>query len=257
MNTIKSCPVSLGIVLLFVGQALGVESFDSRQQAYHDERRALHQEREAVREAYSDAGPEAQRAALAEWRHENRERFEELRQMGEVLSRESEQRTFSHEAIAERLARLEESEIPGNLPPAQREFLEKRRALYLERLEREKEVAELSLAERREALREWRAESEERYAELRELAEAAGAESALRPRSVRVPEEPVFPEGVSAAERAFLEKRHELYRERAELEIQYADSSNEDLRAALEQWRQERSEEFEELRALAEAMSGD
>ena len=240
--------------MLFVGQALAAESFDSRQQAFHDERRALYQERVAILDAYIHEGAEAQRAAVAEWRDENRERFEELRQMADALSRESEERAFSREAIAERIALLEESGISGDPQPAQREFIEKRRALYLERLKREKDMAELSLAERREALNEWRAEADEEYAELRMLAEAAGAES--RARSVSVSAEPDLPEGISAEVRAFLEKRHELYRQRAELTDRYADASTEDFETALDQWREDRHEDFAELRSLAEAAAG-
>ena len=240
--------------MFFVGQALAAESFDSSQQAFHDEFRALYQERQAIRDAYGEEEAEAQRTAVVEWHNENRERFEELREMAEALSRESEKKAFSREAIAARIALLEESAISGDLPPAQREFLEKRRALYLERLHREKEIADLSLAERREALDEWRAEVGERYAQLRELAEAAGAES--RVRSVSVPKEPVLPDGISPEQRAFLEKRHELYRERAELREQYADASIEDFHAALGQWREEKHEDFVELRGLAKAAAG-
>ena len=247
----KSTLLAIGLVFSWYG--LLAENFESQQKAFHEERRALYQERQAVVEAYSDEDPQTRREALEEWRHENSERFEDLRAMADVLSSESETRAFEAEAIAERIARLEETELAGDLPPAQREFLEKRRVLYLEWLERKKEVAELSPEDRREALRALRAESEDRYAELRELAETASAESASQPRNTGIPEEPVFPNGSSAAERDFLEKRHELYRERAELEEQYADSSPEDLRTALEEWRQERRDEFEELRSLAEA----
>ena len=251
----KTLSFLLAATVLFAWHLLPADDYESLQNEFLDERRSLYEERNAIIEAHSDESPEVRRQALADWREENRDRFETVREMGESLSRANEERTFSREAIVERISRLKESEIPENVSEVERDYLEKRRELYVHRLEQEKEYADLSLAERREAMREWRQEASEEFEVLRNLAERLSAESTSIPRSVEISEDPYISEGTSAEEEDFLVKRHELYRERVAIEQEHADESLEERRTALNEWRQERREDFEELRVLADKMS--
>ncbi len=228
---------------------------DSTMERFLEERRALVEEREALYEAYRDESREVREAALREWRHDNRERFEELRALAETLAREKEEKASSAEALAERIAEAEEWEVPANLPEVQRELLEKRHALFIDRLKQQKEAANLPPEERREALLAWRESEAERFAEVHALAEAAAEEAAGRTPPLALPEEPDIPEGVSAEKQAFLEKRHHLMRERLEIYEAYAEAAEAERQAALLEWRHERREAFEELHRLAEEIA--
>jgi hypothetical protein len=85
-------------------------------------------------------------------------------------------------------------------------------------------------------------------------AQALGARLSSTP--FRVPGPPVIPANSTPQLTAYLTARNALGRDRAQLLNQYLTATPTERQAAMEQWRQENASRFEQLRALADDLSG-
>jgi hypothetical protein len=144
--------------------------------------------------------------------------------------------------------------IPADATPEMKEFLTNSATLANSRAQLHNQaVASGGDVDEETISQQWREQNSALLQRQQQLAQIVAQQQAQQPMSV--PAAPQIPAGASPQLTAFLTARNALMQQQAQLHNQYLTADPATRQAAMQQWRQQNSAQFEHLQQLAQALT--